>query len=232
VTAARTWAAVTFFEQDRIRRTKYHLTPTNDFHPRSNRIRHGHCRCLTDVRRRRVQEHTGLWSWLTTVDHKRIGVLYLYTSLFFFLFGGLEAVIIRAQLAGPNKHLVSAEIATSCSRCTARRWSSSPSCRCRLRSSTSSFRCRSARATSPSRDSTHSAIGCLFGGLFITLPIFFAAAPDGGWFGYAPLTTPQFSPGVNIDFWVLGIQILGISSLAAAFNFITTIVNMRAPGMT
>ena len=49
-------------------------------------------------------EHTGLWSWLTTVDHKRIGVLYLYTSLFFFLFGGLEAVLIRAQLAGPNKH--------------------------------------------------------------------------------------------------------------------------------
>ena len=71
----------------------------------------------------------------------------------------------------------------------------------------------------------------LFGGLFITLPIFFAAAPDGGWFGYAPLTTRQFSPGVNIDFWVLGLQILGISSLAAAFNFITTIINMRAPGM-
>jgi cytochrome c oxidase subunit 1 len=71
----------------------------------------------------------------------------------------------------------------------------------------------------------------LFGGLFITLPIFFAAAPDAGWFGYAPLTTRQFSGGVNIDFWVLGIQILGISSLAAAFNFITTIINMRAPGM-
>ena len=71
----------------------------------------------------------------------------------------------------------------------------------------------------------------LFGGLFITIPIFFAAAPNGGWFGYAPLTTRQFSDGVNIDFWVLGLQILGISSLAAAFNFITTIINMRAPGM-
>src|SRR5437762_8378626 len=57
------------------------------------------------------------------------------------------------------------------------------------------------------------------------------AAPHGGWFGYAPLTSLQFSTGLNIDFWMLGLQILGISSLAAAFNFITTIINMRAPGM-
>src|ERR1019366_8444397 len=62
--------------------------------------------------------------------------------------------------------------------------------------------------------------------------ILFGAAPNAGWFGYAPLTTIQFSGGLNIDFWVMGLQILGISSLAAAFNFITTIINMRAPGMT
>jgi cytochrome c oxidase subunit 1 len=66
----------------------------------------------------------------------------------------------------------------------------------------------------------------------MTIPIFFNAAPNGGWFGYAPLTTMPFSAGLNIDFWVMGLQILGISSLAAAFNFITTIINMRAPGMT
>ena len=53
---------------------------------------------------------SGVWSWLTTVDHKRIGSLYLYSSLFFFIVGGLEAAIIRAQLAGPNKTLVSAEL--------------------------------------------------------------------------------------------------------------------------
>src|SRR5881227_854859 len=56
-------------------------------------------------------------------------------------------------------------------------------------------------------------------------------APNGGWFGYTPLTTLPYSPGLNIDFWMLGLQILGVSSLAAAFNFITTIINMRAPGM-
>jgi len=72
----------------------------------------------------------------------------------------------------------------------------------------------------------------VLGGVFISLPILFQVAPNGGWFGYAPLTTPQFSTGINIDFWVIGLQILGISSLAAAFNFITTIINMRAPGMT
>ncbi|MGH7605652.1 MAG: cbb3-type cytochrome c oxidase subunit I, partial [Gemmatimonadaceae bacterium] len=54
-------------------------------------------------------EHTGLWSWLTTVDHKRIGILYLYTALGFFIWGGLEAMIMRAQLGAPNQHIVSAE---------------------------------------------------------------------------------------------------------------------------
>ena len=74
----------------------------------------------------------------------------------------------------------------------------------------------------------------LFGGLFINARRSCSAArPNGGWFGYAPLTTHARSrPGLNIDFWVMGLQILGVSSLAAAFNFITTIINMRAPGMT
>src|SRR5207302_897372 len=78
------------------------------------------------------------------------------------------------------------------------------------------------------------------GGLFLDAsglvgPLFHAGrlnvAPDGGWFGYANLTERQFSPGPNIDFWLLGLQILGISSLAAGFNFIVTILNLRAPGM-
>src|SRR5689334_22740008 len=54
-------------------------------------------------------EPTGIWSWITTVDHKRIGVLYLYTSLFFFIWGGVEAAILRTQLARPNMTLLSAE---------------------------------------------------------------------------------------------------------------------------
>src|SRR5215213_3582486 len=177
-------------------------------------------------------EHNGLWSWLATVDHKRIGVLYLYTSLFFFLFGGLEAVIIRAQLAGPNKTLVSAEMYNQLFT---------------MHGTTMVFLAImplsaaffnfliplqiGARDVAFPRLNAFSYWVYALGGLFITLPIFFSVAPDGGWFGYAPLTTRQFSQGLNIDFWVLGLQILGIAVLAAAFNFITTIINMRAPGM-
>src|SRR5690606_6077178 len=59
----------------------------------------------------------------------------------------------------------------------------------------------------------------------------FGAAPNAGWFGYAPLTSEQYSPGLNIDFWVLGLQVLGIASIMGGVNFITTIINLRAPGM-
>jgi heme/copper-type cytochrome/quinol oxidase subunit 1 len=72
----------------------------------------------------------------------------------------------------------------------------------------------------------------LAGGLFLNASWLLGAAPDDGWFGYANLTSTRFSPGLNIDFWVLGIQILGISSILGALNFVVTIINMRAPGMT
>jgi len=71
----------------------------------------------------------------------------------------------------------------------------------------------------------------LLGGLFLNVSWLFNAAPDQGWFGYANLTSRQYSPGMNVDFWMLGLQILGIASLAAAVNFFVTIVNLRAPGM-
>jgi cytochrome c oxidase subunit 1 len=71
----------------------------------------------------------------------------------------------------------------------------------------------------------------LCGSLFINASWLIHKAPDAGWFSYAPLSTRTFNPGLNMDFWVIGIQILGVSTLAAGFNFITTIINMRAPGM-
>jgi len=178
-------------------------------------------------------EHNGLWAWLTTVDHKRIGVLYLYTALGFFVFGGIEAVMIRIQLGAPNQHFVSAEFYNQLFT---------------MHGTTMIFLAimplsaaffnfliplqLGARDVAFPRLNAFSYWVYLFGGLFITLPIFFAVAPNGGWFGYAPLTIRQYSPGHNIDFWVIGLQILGVSSLAAAFNFLTTIINLRAPGMT
>ncbi|MFN2603492.1 MAG: cytochrome c oxidase subunit I [Gemmatimonadaceae bacterium] len=178
-------------------------------------------------------EKGGVWSWLTTVDHKRIGILYLYTALAFFLIGGLEAEMIRIQLQGPNRHFVSAEFYNQLFT---------------MHGTTMIFLAImplsaaffnfliplqiGARDVAFPRLNAFSYWVYLFGGIFITLPILFQAAPNGGWFGYAPLTTRDFSQGINIDFWVIGLQVLGVSSLAAAFNFLTTIINLRAPGMT
>ena len=72
----------------------------------------------------------------------------------------------------------------------------------------------------------------LSGGILLHASFLFNAAPNAGWFGYANLTSPAYSPGLNVDFWLLSLQILGIASLAAAFNFLVTIINMRAPGMS
>jgi cytochrome c oxidase subunit 1 len=178
-------------------------------------------------------EHSGLWSWLATVDHKRIGVLYLFTALTFFVVGGLEAVIIRAQLQGPNGTVVSAE--TFNQLFTMHGTTMVFLVIMPLSAAFFNFLIPlqiGARDVAFPRLNAFSYWVYLFGGIFITLPIFFNVAPNGGWFGYAPLTTKPFAPGINIDFWVIGLQILGVSSLAAAFNFITTIINLRAPGMT
>ncbi|MBI4319914.1 MAG: cytochrome c oxidase subunit I [Chloroflexi bacterium] len=72
----------------------------------------------------------------------------------------------------------------------------------------------------------------LFGGLFMNSSFLIGAAPNAGWFGYAPLTASQFSPGLNIEFWALGLFLLGISSTAGAINFIVTTFGLRAPGMS
>src|SRR5438309_739129 len=180
----------------------------------------------------RPKSHTGIWSWITTVDHKRIGILYGFTSFGFFLVGGFEALLIRAQLATPNGKILNANVYDQVFT---------------MHGLTMIFLVVmplsaaffnyliplqiGARDVAFPRLNTFSYWVFLFGGLFLNSSWFLHAAPNGGWFGYAPLTTRPFSPGLNIDFWVLGLQILGISSLAAGFNFITTVINMRAPGM-
>ncbi len=183
----------------------------------------------------------GLKSWLTTTDHKRIGLLYFYTAFAFFLLGGLEALLIRLQLAQPNGRVVSAEFYNQLFT---------------MHATTMVFLALMPLAASffnyivplqiGARDVAFPRLNAfsywvfLAGGLllnssFFVGPLFHAGmlsvAPDAGWFGYANLTSRRYSPGPNVDFWVLGLQILGISSLAAGFNFIVTILNLRAPGM-
>jgi cytochrome c oxidase subunit 1 len=183
----------------------------------------------------------GLVSWLTTTDHKRIGLLYFYTAFGFFLVGGLEALVIRAQLAQPDGHLVSAETYNQLFT-----MHGTTMIFLALMPLTASFFNYIVPLQIGARDVAFPRLNAfsywvfLLGGLLMNAswvagPLFHAGqlnvAPDAGWFGYANLTSRQYSPGPNIDFWLFGLQILGVSSLAAGFNFIVTILNLRAPGM-
>jgi cytochrome c oxidase subunit 1 len=181
----------------------------------------------------RPLKKTGLVGFLTTVDHKKIGIGYAIGALFFLLVGGVEALIIRLQLMSPENNLVDAETYNQLFT---------------MHGTTMVF-----LAVMPlsaaffnyimplqigARDVAFPRLNALglwcfiAGGVIVNLSWFFQAAPDIGWFGYAPLTSKQFDPDIGTDFWIIGLQILGIASLAGSFNFITTILNMRAPGLT
>src|SRR3954469_20777781 len=155
-----------------------------------------------------TSSNSGLWSWLTTVDHKQIGVLYLFTSLLMFAVGGLEAVIMRAQLIGPNGKLVSADVFNQLFT---------------MHGTTMIFLVVmpmsaaffnfliplqiGARDVAFPRLNAFSYWVYLFGSLFMNSSWLLGVAPNGGWFGYAPLTVadtiglaPNLHPMLNIDF--------------------------------
>lgn len=172
-----------------------------------------------------------LWDFLTTVDHKKIAILYLIAGGFFFLLGGLEAMIIRIQLAIPNNDFVSAglynEVLT-------------------MHGTTMIFLAAMPllfafmNAVMPlqigARDVAFPFLNSLgfwlffFGGIFLNLSWFLGGAPDAGWTSYASLSLE--SPGHGIDFYALGLQISGAGTLIGGINFLVTIITMRAPGMT
>jgi len=182
---------------------------------------------------RRPSAKSGIGSWLTTADHKRVGILYGYTAFFFFLIGGVEALLIRMQLTRPNGHVLSANEYNTLFT---------------MHGLTMIFLVVmplsaalfnyfvpimiGARDVAFPRLNAFSYWVFLAGGLFLYSSFLFGGAPNGGWFGYAPLTTLTYSPGHGLTFYALGLQMLGIASIASAANFITTILNLRAPGMT
>ncbi|HSE95193.1 MAG TPA: cytochrome c oxidase subunit I [Methylomirabilota bacterium] len=175
----------------------------------------------------------GLAGWLTTVDHKRIGILYGGSALAFFLIGGLEALVIRLQLAWPDARVVEAETFNQLFT---------------MHGTTMVFLALmplgaaffnylvplmiGARDVAFPRLNALSFWIFLFGGLFMTGSLIGLNAPHAGWYGYATLTEKPFSIGPHTDFWLLGLLFLGTSSIMAALNFVVTILNLRAPGMT
>ncbi|HEY1292161.1 MAG TPA: cytochrome c oxidase subunit I [Chloroflexota bacterium] len=177
--------------------------------------------------------YRGLWSWFTTVDHKRIGILYGVSAGAFFVIGGLEALVVRLQLWQPNNELVSAEMFNALFTMHATTMiflAIMP-----LGASFFNFIIPlqiGARDVAFPRLNAFSYWAFILGGIMLNVSFLLGGAPDAGWFGYANLTTRTYSPGPGIDFWMLGLQVLGVASIAAALNFFVTIVNMRAPGLS
>jgi cytochrome c oxidase subunit I len=185
----------------------------------------------------RPRATTGPFSWVTTVDHKKIAIMYASLALCFFVVGGIEALFIRLQLARPNGTILSAarynEFFT-------------------MHGTTMVFLLGMPIAAAfgnylvplmiGARDVAFPRMNMLgfwifaCGGLFLYSSFALGGAPDGGWFGYAPLTSTPLAagylPGRGADFWCVGLIMLGIGSVATAVNFLVTILNMRAPGMT
>ena len=182
---------------------------------------------------RRPTSSTGWRSWLTTVDHKKIGIMYGATSLAFLAVGGLEALLIRAQLAQPDGQVLSPEAynqAFTMHGTTMVFLVIMP-----LLAAFSNYLIPlqiGARDVAFPRLNALSFWIFLAGGLFLYSGVLLGQIPDGGWTSYVPNTSLAFNPGHGIDFWVLGLQITGIASLVGAINLITTCLNMRAPGMT
>ena len=176
---------------------------------------------------------TGVVGWITTIDHKRIGILYGVTAFIFFILGGIEAFLMRIQLASADSTLVSPEVYNQMFT---------------MHGTTMIFLVVmpmgaaffnfviplmiGARDVAFPRLNAFSYWTFLFGAILLNVSFLTGGAPSVGWFAYSPLTDDTFSAGAGVDYWILGLQVLGVSSLAAAFNFIVTIVNMRAPGMS
>jgi cytochrome c oxidase subunit 1 len=181
----------------------------------------------------------GVWGWLTTVDHKKIGILYGATALLFFLLGGVEALLIRLQLARPEGKLLlgtgpkAADLYNQLF--TTHGVTMIFLVVMPLGAAFFNYMLPlmiGARDVAFPRLNAFSYWVFLSGGLFIYSSWFLGGGPDGGWFGYAPLSRPPFAHGHRMEFYALGLQILGIASIVAAANFIVTILNMRAPGMS
>jgi cytochrome c oxidase subunit I len=177
-------------------------------------------------------EPRGWLSWLTTTDHKKIGILYLFATFLFFILGGVEALIMRLQLAQPSGTLVDPETYNGL---------------VTIHGTTMIFLfivpvlagfgnyfvplMIGARDMAFPRLNALSFWLLLLGGVAFYVSIFFEP-PQAGWTMYPPLSDDAFSAGGGVDAWIFLIHLTGLSSIIGAINFVATIHNMRAPGMS
>src|SRR5947209_8700119 len=179
-------------------------------------------------------ERHGVLGWLTTTDHKRIGIMYFFTSLAMFGAGGVEALLIRSQLIGPHGQVLSPaaynEVFTMHGITMIFLFV--------IPMTTGAFGNYLIPLMIGARDMAFPRMNAvsywifLGSGIFMYVGLVSGHAPNSGWFDYVPLASKTFSPGNNIDFYGYGLIFNGISSTAAAINFIVTIFKIRAPGMS
>ncbi len=180
------------------------------------------------------EERPGVLGWITTTDHKHIGILYLFTSMVLFAAGGVEALLIRTQLIKADNGLLS------------------PGAYNELFTlhgvtmifffvipiSTGAFGNYLLPLMIGARDMAFPRMNALSfwiflaSGIFMYTSLVIGDAPNAGWFDYVPLAGARYSPGPNIDFYCLGLIFNGIATSATAVNFIVTIFKWRAPGMS
>jgi cytochrome c oxidase subunit 1 len=185
-----------------------------------------------EVSMRRFPEPRAAWvEWLTTTDHKRVGILYLIATGFFFVLGGVEALLMRLQLGSPDSTFLDPTTYNQLFT---------------LHGTTMIFLftvpvfAGFANYVVPlmigARDVAFPRLNMLswwllvLGGTVLYGSLFFEP-PASGWTAYAPLSDDAFLPGHGVDAWILSLHLVGLSSILGAINFIATIHNMRAPGM-
>src|SRR6476620_1514207 len=172
-----------------------------------------------------------LYSWVTTVDHKRLGILYILYAIFFLVIGGIEATIMRIQLIVPHNHFVSPQVFN-------RMFT--------MHGTTMIFFVAmplvfgfanyllplmiGARDMAFPRLNAFSFWMTAFGGVLLYFSLVGASslygagnAPDAGWFAYAPSTSQTFSRGHSTDFWTLALLVSGFGSIGTAINIVATI---------
>jgi cytochrome c oxidase subunit I len=185
-----------------------------------------------EIKVRGLPERRARWiDWVATTDHKKIGVLYLFTTLFFFILGGVEALLMRIQLGAPDNTFLDATTYNQLFT---------------LHGTTMIFFVVApifagfanylvplmigARDVAFPRLNMLSWWLLLFGGTILYGTLFFTP-PAAGWTSYPPLSNETFMPG-GIDAWIISLELVGLSAILGAINFIVTIHNMRAPGMS
>ncbi|MCB0990998.1 MAG: cytochrome c oxidase subunit I [Acidimicrobiales bacterium] len=180
----------------------------------------------------RPTANTGWRSWLFTVDHKKLGILYGAVAMFWFLIAGIEALLVRLQLAVPNGTVLTADEYNQLFT---------------MHGTTMVFLVVMPLAAAfanyvvplqiGARDVAFPRMNALglwlfvFGGIFLNLSWFTGGGADCGWFCYAPNSGLAYSPGHGVDYYALGLLITGVASLVGSVNLIITMLNMRAPGM-